>query len=247
MPASSLAAPPTVVSGHPKPQTPVTSTSSLTTTVLPAANTATVVGTNQVPSGSTQSVSVSLQSLPVILHVPVAVSSQPQLLQGHTGTLLTNQQSGNVEFISVQSSSTVGSLTKTTVSLASTNPTKPNNGPSVPSPGIQRNSPASAGSIGTTLAVQAVSTAHPVAQATRTSLPTVGTSGLYNATNSRAPLQMKIPLSAFSSTAPIEPPTITAPRVGKLCLNVDSGKGKQLSKGNTKLHSCGNLFVSVFY
>ena len=120
VPASSLAAPLTVVSGHPKPQTPVTATSSLTTTVLPAANTATVVGTNQVPSGSAQSVSVSLQSLPVILHVPVAVSSQPQLLQGHTGTLVTNQQSGNVEFISVQSSPTVGSLNKTTVSLAST-------------------------------------------------------------------------------------------------------------------------------
>ncbi|XP_014819076.1 PREDICTED: activating transcription factor 7-interacting protein 1 isoform X4 [Calidris pugnax] len=213
VPASSLAAPPAVVSGHSKPQTPVTSTSSLTTTVIPAATAATVVGTNQVPSGSTQSVSVSLQSLPVILHVPVAVSSQPQLLQGHTGTLVTNQQSGNVEFISVQSSSTVGSLTKPTVSLASTNPTKPNNSPSVPSPGIQRNSPASAGSIGTTLAVQAVSAAHPVAQATRTTLPTVGTSGLYNATSSRAPLQMKIPLSAFSSTAPIEPPTVTAPRV----------------------------------
>ncbi|KAM9028421.1 activating transcription factor 7-interacting protein 1 isoform 6-T13 [Ara ararauna] len=209
VPASSLAAPPTLISGHPKP--PVTSTSSLTT-ALPTANTATVVGTNQVPSGSTQSVSVSLQSLPVILHVPVAVSSQPQLLQGHTGTLVTNQQSGNVEFISVQSSSTVGSLTKTTVSLASTNPTKPNNSPSVPSPSIQRNSPASAGSIGTTLAVQAVSTAHPVAQAPRT-LPTVGTSGLHNATSSRAPLQMKIPLSAFSSTAPPEPPAITAPRV----------------------------------
>ncbi|KAM6094111.1 activating transcription factor 7-interacting protein 1 isoform 5-T10 [Chlamydotis macqueenii] len=214
VPAPSLAAPPTVVSGHPKPQTPVTSTSSLTTTVLPTANTATVVGTNQVPSGSTQSVSVSLQSLPVILHVPVAVSSQPQLLQGHTGTLVTNQQqSGNVEFISVQSSSAVGSLPKTTVSLASTNPTKPNNSPSVPSPSIQRNSPASAASIGTTLAVQAVSTAHSVAQATRTSLPTVGTSGLYNATSSRAPLQMKISLSAFNSTAPIEPPTVTAPRV----------------------------------
>ncbi|KAM4670831.1 activating transcription factor 7-interacting protein 1 isoform 5-T9 [Amazona ochrocephala] len=209
VPASSLAAPPTLISGHPKP--PVTSTSNLTT-VLPAANTATVVGTNQVPSGSTQSVSVSLQSLPVILHVPVAVSSQPQLLQGHTGTLVTNQQSGNVEFISVQSSSTVGSLTKTTVSLASTNPTKPNNSPSVPSPSIQRNSPASAGPIGTTLAVQAVSTAHPVAQAPRT-LPTVGTSGLHNAISSRAPIQMKIPLSAFSSTAAAEPPAVTAPRV----------------------------------
>ncbi|NXW63002.1 MCAF1 protein, partial [Eurystomus gularis] len=213
MPASSLASPPTVVSAQPKPQTPVTSTSSLTTAVLPTANTATVVGASQLPSGSAPSVSVSLQSLPVILHVPVAVSSQPQLLQGHTGTLVTNQQSGNVEFISVQSSSTIGSLTKTTVSLASTNATKPNNSPSVPSPGVQRNSPASAASVSTTLAVQAVSTAHPVTQATRTSLPTVGTSGLYNSTSNRPPLQMKIPLSAFSSTASIEPSTVTAPRV----------------------------------
>ncbi|KAM8821633.1 activating transcription factor 7-interacting protein 1 [Eudromia elegans] len=212
VPAPSLAAPQTVISGHPKPQTPVTS-SSLATTVLPTANTATVVGTSQVPSGTTQTMSVSLQSLPVILHVPVAVSSQPQLLQGHTGTLVTNQQSGSVEFISVQSPTTVGSLTKTPVSLTSTNPTKPNNSPSVPSPGIQRNSPASAGTIGTTLAVQAVSTAHAVAQATRTSLPTVSTSGLYNPTSNRAPLQMKIPLSAFNSTAPVEPPTVTAPRV----------------------------------
>ncbi|XP_042648984.1 activating transcription factor 7-interacting protein 1 isoform X2 [Tyto alba] len=237
VPASSLVAPPTVVSGIPKPQAPMTSTSSLTTTVLPTANTAMVVGTNQLPSGSTQSVSVSLQSLPVILHVPVAVSSQPQLPQGHTGTLVTNQQPGNVEFISVQSSSTVGGLTKTTVSLASTNPPKPNNSPSVPSPGIQRNSPASAGSSGTTLAVQAVSTAHPVAQAPRTSLPTVATSGLYNATGSRAPLQMKIPLSAFSSTAPIEPPTITAPRVENQASKppTDTSANKRTAEGTTQL------------
>ncbi|KFP65146.1 Activating transcription factor 7-interacting protein 1 [Cariama cristata] len=235
VPPSSLAAPPTVVSGHPKPQPPVTSTSTLTTAVLPTANTATVVGTNQVPGGSAQSVSVSLQSLPVILHVPVAVSSQPPLLQGHAGTLVTNQQSGNVEFISVQSSSTVGSLTKTTVSLASTNPTKPNNIPSVPSPGIQRNSPASAVSVGTTLAVQAVSTAHPVAQATRT-LPTVGPSGLYNAASGRAPLQMKIPLSAFSSTAPIEPPAITAPRVENQTSKppTDTSANKRPAEGTTQ-------------
>ncbi|XP_051467020.1 activating transcription factor 7-interacting protein 1 isoform X2 [Apus apus] len=237
VPASSVAAPPAVVSGHLKPQTPVISTSSLTTTVLPTANTATVVGTNQVPSGSTQSVSVSLQSLPVILHVPVAVSSQPQLLQGHTGTLVTNQQSGNVEFIPVQSASTVGSLTKTTVSLASTNPIKPNNSPSVPSPGIQRNSPASAGSVGTTLAVQAIPTAHSVAQASRTSLPTVGTSGLHNATTSRAPLQMKIPLSAFSSTAPVEPPTATAPRVENQTSKppTDTSANKRTVEGTTQL------------
>ncbi|XP_067998719.1 activating transcription factor 7-interacting protein 1 isoform X2 [Melanerpes formicivorus] len=206
--APSLAASSAVVSAQPKPQTPMTTTSSLTTAVLPTANTAAVVGASQVPSGSAQSVSVSLQSLPVILHVPVAVSSQPQLLQGHPGTLVPNQQAGSVEFISVQSSSTIGSLSKSTVSLAST---KPNNSTCVPSPGTQRNSPAA--SIGTTLAVQAVSTAHPVVQTTRTSLPTVGTSGLYNATSNRAPLQMKIPLSAFSNPAPVEPPISTALRI----------------------------------
>ncbi|KAM7056224.1 activating transcription factor 7-interacting protein 1 isoform 3-T6 [Acridotheres tristis] len=236
VPASSVAASPAVVSGHPKLQTPVSSTSSLTTAVLPTANTATVVGTNQVPTGNTQSVSVSLQSLPVILHVPVAVSSQTQLLQGHTGTLVSNQQSGNVEFISVQNSSTVGSLSKTTVSLASTNATKPNNIPHVPSPSIQRNSAASAGSIGTTLAVQAVPTTHPVAQTTRTSLPTVGTPGLHNATTSRPPLQMKIPLPTFSSTAPTEPPAIAAPKIENQTSRppTDTSANKRPAEGTTQ-------------
>ncbi|KAM7022620.1 activating transcription factor 7-interacting protein 1 isoform 1-T3 [Passerculus sandwichensis] len=236
VPASSLAASPAVVSGLPKLQTPVSSTSSLTTAVLPTANTATVVGTNTVPTGSTQSVSVSLQSLPVILHVPVAVSSQTQLLQGHTGTLVSNQPSGNVEFISVQNSSTVGSLTKTTVSLASTNTTKPNNIPLVPSPGILRNSAASAGSIGTTLAVQAVPTSHPVAQTTRTSLPAVGTPGLYNATASRAPLQMKLPLSAFNSAAPTEPPPLAAPKTENQTSRppTDTSSNKRPAEGTTQ-------------
>ncbi|XP_052525099.1 activating transcription factor 7-interacting protein 1 isoform X1 [Tympanuchus pallidicinctus] len=235
-PASSLAAPQTPASGHPKPQTPVTS-SPLTTAVISTANTATVVGTSQVPSGSTQPVSVSLQSLPVILHVPVAVSSQPQLLQGHAGTLVTNQQSGSVEFISVQSSSTVGSLTKNAVSLASTNTTKPNNSLSVSSPSVQRNSPASAGSVRTTLAVQAVSTTHPVAQTTRTSLPTVGTSGLHNSTSNRGPIHMKIPLSAFNSTAPAEPSTVAAPRVENQTSRppADSSANKRTAEGTTQL------------
>ncbi|XP_052525103.1 activating transcription factor 7-interacting protein 1 isoform X5 [Tympanuchus pallidicinctus] len=234
-PASSLAAPQTPASGHPKPQTPVTS-SPLTTAVISTANTATVVGTSQVPSGSTQPVSVSLQSLPVILHVPVAVSSQPQLLQGHAGTLVTNQQSGSVEFISVQSSSTVGSLTKNAVSLASTNTTKPNNSLSVSSPSVQRNSPASAGSVRTTLAVQAVSTTHPVAQTTRTSLPTVGTSGLHNSTSNRGPIHMKIPLSAFNSTAPAEPSTVAAPRVENQTSRppADSSANKRTAEGTTQ-------------
>ncbi|KAM3833170.1 activating transcription factor 7-interacting protein 1 isoform 2-T3 [Vipera latastei] len=205
--AASLATPQTPVSGHQKPQTPVTSASltsgSLTTPVLPTANTATVVGTSQVAGGNTQPMSVSLQSLPVILHVPVAMSSQPQILQGHTGTLVTNQQSGSVEFIPVQSQSNVGNLTKTPLSLSSTNSAKPNNNPSVSSSSIQRNSPASVGcSIGTTLAVQAVTTAHPIAQATRTTLATVSTSGIYTPPISRNPIQMKIPISAFNNSAP---------------------------------------------
>ncbi|KAG5858128.1 activating transcription factor 7 interacting protein [Bothrops jararaca] len=215
--AASLATPQTPVSGHQKPQTPVTSASltsgSLTTPVLPTANTATVVGTSQVAGGNTQPMSVSLQSLPVILHVPVAMSSQPQILQGHTGTLVTNQQSGSVEFIPVQSQSNVGNLTKTPLSLSSTNSAKPNNNPSVSSSSIQRNSPASVGcSIGTTLAVQAVTTAHPIAQATRTTLATVSTSGIYTPPISRNPIQMKIPISAFNNSVPSEVNT-TTPRV----------------------------------
>ncbi|XP_036312161.1 activating transcription factor 7-interacting protein 1 [Pipistrellus kuhlii] len=209
--STNLITPPTVVSSQPKLQTPVTSGS--LTPILPAPSTATVVATTQVPSGNPQP-TISLQSLPVILHVPVAVSSQPQLLQSHPGTLVTNQPSGNVEFISVQSPPTVSSLTKNPVSLPSLpNPTKPNNVTSVPSSSIQRNSPASAAPLGTTLAVQAVPTAHSIVQATRTSLPTVGPSGLYSASNNRGPIQMKIPISAFSTSSPAEQSSTTAPRI----------------------------------
>uniref|UniRef100_A0A8C6Y563 Activating transcription factor 7 interacting protein n=1 Tax=Naja naja TaxID=35670 RepID=A0A8C6Y563_NAJNA len=220
VPAASLTTPQTPVSGHSKPQIPVTSASltsgSLTTPVLPTANTATVVGTSQGAGGNTQPMSVSLQSLPVILHVPVAMSSQPQLLQGHTGTLVTNQQSGSVEFIPVQSQSNVGNLTKTPLSLSSTNSAKPNNNPSVSSSSIQRNSPASIGcSIGTTLAVQAVTTAHPVAQATRTTLATVSTSGIYTPPLNRNSIQMKIPISAFNNSAASEVNT-TTPRIDNI-------------------------------
>uniref|UniRef100_A0A2D4LKQ8 Fibronectin type-III domain-containing protein n=1 Tax=Micrurus spixii TaxID=129469 RepID=A0A2D4LKQ8_9SAUR len=216
VPAASLTTPQTPVSGHSKPQIPVTSASltsgSLTTSVLPTTNTATVVGTSQGAGGNTQPMSVSLQSLPVILHVPVAMSSQPQLLQGHTGTLVTNQQSGSVEFIPVQSQSNVGNLTKTPLSLSSTNSAKPNNNPSVSSSSIQRNSPASVGcSIGTTLAVQAVTTAHPVAQATRTTLATVSTSGIYTPPLNRNSIQMKIPISSFTNSAASE--VNTTPRI----------------------------------
>ena len=215
MSSANLVTPPTVVSSQPKLQTPVTSGSLTATSILPAPNTATVVATTQVPSGNPQP-TISLQSLPVILHVPVAVSSQPQLLQRHPGTLVTNQPSGNVEFISVQSPPAVSGLTKNPVSLPSLpNPTKANNVPSVPSSTIQRNSPASAAPLGTTLAVQAVPTAHSIVQATRTSLPTVGPSGLYSPSNNRGPIQMKIPISAFSTSSSAEQSSTTTPRIGK--------------------------------
>ncbi|XP_072509985.1 activating transcription factor 7-interacting protein 1 isoform X2 [Notamacropus eugenii] len=207
--SANLATPQTVVSGQPKSQAPVTS-GSLTASVLPAPTTAPIVASTQVSSGNSQP-TISLQSLPVILHVPVAVSSQPQLLQGHTGTLVTTQQPGNVEFISVQSQSAVSGLTKNPTPLPSANPTKPNNSPSVPSPSIQRNSPASAASLATTLAVQAVSAAHSIAQATRTSLPAVGTSGLYNPASNRSSIQMKIPLAAFGTTSAAEPSSTAVP------------------------------------
>lgn len=211
--STSLVTPQTVVSSQPKLQTPVTSGSLTATSILPAPNTATVVATTQVPTGNPQP-TISLQPLPVILHVPVAVSSQPQLLQSHPGTLVTNQPSGNVEFISVQSPPAVSGLTKNPVSLPSLpNPTKPNNAPSVPSSSIQRNSPASAAPLGTTLAVQAVPTAHSIVQATRTSLPTVGPSGLYSPSNNRGPIQMKIPISAFSTSSPSEQNSTTTPRI----------------------------------
>ncbi|XP_004713817.1 activating transcription factor 7-interacting protein 1 isoform X2 [Echinops telfairi] len=209
--STNLITPPTIVSSQPKLQTPATSGSLTATSVLPAPNTATVVTTTQVPSGNGQP-TISLQSLPVILHVPVAVSSQPQLLQSHSGTLVTNQPSGSVEFISVQSPPTVGGLTKNPVSLPSLpNPAKSNNVPPVPGSSMQRNSSASTAPLGTALAVQAVPTAHSIVQATRTTLPTVGASGLYSSSNNRGSLQMKIPLSAFSTSSPADQSSTTTP------------------------------------
>ncbi|XP_077308632.1 activating transcription factor 7-interacting protein 1 isoform X2 [Lithobates pipiens] len=178
-----------------KPNPPVTS-SPVIPSVLSASSTATVVGNSQVSTSSTQPVSVSLQSLPVILHVPVAMPSQSQILQGTTGTLVTNQQSGNVEFIPVQNQSTNGNLTKTPVTLPVT---KAVNSPSMPSPSIQRNSPAS--SVPSTLAVQAIPSNHPVTLSSRQSLPSVGSSGIYNQTSNRSTAQLKSPVSGFNGSS----------------------------------------------
>ncbi|XP_072276327.1 activating transcription factor 7-interacting protein 1 [Pyxicephalus adspersus] len=174
---------------------PVTS-SAVIPSVLSASSTAAVVGNSQVSTSSTQPMSVSLQSLPVILHVPVAMPSQSQILQGTTGTLVTNQQSGNVEFIPVQNPSTAGNVTKTPVSLPLT---KAVNSPSMTSPSIQRNSPAS--SVPSTLAVQAVPSNHSVAVPTRQSLQSVGPSGIYSQTNNRSTAQMKLTVSGFNNSS----------------------------------------------
>ncbi|CAI9549637.1 unnamed protein product [Staurois parvus] len=183
-------------SAQSKPNPPVTS-SPVIPSVLAASSTATVVGNSQVSTSSTQPVSVSLQSLPVILHVPVAMPSQSQILQGTTGTLVTNQQSGNVEFIPVQNQSTTGNLTKTPVTLPVT---KAVNSTSMPSPSIQRNSPASS-SVPSTLAVQAIPSNHPVTLSSRQSLPSVGSSGIYSQTSNRSTAQLKSPVSGFNNSS----------------------------------------------
>ncbi|XP_063796490.1 activating transcription factor 7-interacting protein 1-like isoform X2 [Pseudophryne corroboree] len=187
--ASSIGTSSYTLSSQSKPITPVTMTS-----VLPTPSTATVVGNGQVPTSSTQT---TLSSLPFILHVPVAMPSQPQLLQSTTGTLVTNKQSGNVEFIPVQNQSTVGSLSKTPMSLSVT---KAINSPSMPSPGIQRNSPAS--SIASTLTVQAIPTTHSVTLSSRPSLPTVGTSGTYSQASNRNTAQLSVFNNSSSSESP---------------------------------------------
>ncbi|XP_063796492.1 activating transcription factor 7-interacting protein 1-like isoform X2 [Pseudophryne corroboree] len=192
--ASSIGTSQNTFSSQSKPITPVTMTS-----VLPTPSTATVVGNGQVPTSSTQT---TLSSLPFILHVPVAMPSQPQLLQSTTGTLVTNKQSGNVEFIPVQNQSTVGSLSKTPMSVSVT---KAINSPSMPSPGIQRNSPAS--SIASTLTVQAIPTTHSVTLSSRPSLPTVGTSGTYSQASNRNTAQLKSPVSVFNSSISSDTPS----------------------------------------
>ncbi|XP_021084516.1 activating transcription factor 7-interacting protein 1 isoform X2 [Mesocricetus auratus] len=232
--SASLVTPPAIVSSQPKLQPSASSGSLPAASLLPAPSTATVVASTQVPSGNPQP-TISLQPLPVILHVPVAVTSQPQLLQSHPGTIVTNQPSGSVEFISVQSPPTVSGLTKNPVSLPPLpNPTKPNI-PSVPSPSIQRNSSATAAPLGTTLAVQAVPTAHSIVQATRTSLPPVGPSGLYSSSNNRGPIQMKIPISAFSTSSSAEQNSSATPRTEtQTNKTVDSSVNKKVADSTSQ-------------
>ncbi|XP_071984653.1 activating transcription factor 7-interacting protein 1-like isoform X1 [Engystomops pustulosus] len=192
--ASSIGASQSTVSSQSKSLPPVTS-APVMTPVIPSSSNTTVVGNNQVSTSNTQPVSVSLQSLPVILHVP-------QILQGATGTLVTNQQSGNVEFIPVQNPSAVSNLTKTPVSLPVT---KAMNSPSMSNSGIQRNS--SMSSINSPMAVQNMPTSHSIALSSRQSLPNVGTSSAYNQTNTRNVPQLKSPVSAYNNSTTTESPS----------------------------------------
>ncbi|XP_075689670.1 activating transcription factor 7-interacting protein 1 isoform X2 [Rhinoderma darwinii] len=198
--ASSIGASQNTLNSQSKSTPPVTS-APVMTSVLPASTTATVVGNTQVSTSNSQQMSMSLQSLPVILHVPVAVPSQSQMLQGATGTLVTNQQSGNVEFIPVQNQTTVNNLTKTPVSLPVT---KTMNSPSMASSSIQRNSTVS--SLSSPMAVQAMPTSHSVALSSRQSLPNV-TSGVYNQASNRNIAQLKSTVPAFNNSATTESPS----------------------------------------
>ncbi|XP_050181247.1 activating transcription factor 7-interacting protein 1 isoform X6 [Myiozetetes cayanensis] len=67
-------------------------------------------------------------------------------------------------------------------------------------------------------------------------ISTVGTSGLYTATSSRAPLQMKIPVSAFNNTAPTEPPTVAAPKIENQTSRppTDTSANKRTAEGTTQ-------------
>ncbi|XP_073442773.1 activating transcription factor 7-interacting protein 1 [Dendrobates tinctorius] len=194
--ASTIGASQNTQSSQSKSITPVTS-APVITPVLSAPTPATVVGNSQVSTSNTQPVSVSLQSLPVILHVP-------QLLQGATGTLVTNQQSGSVEFIPVQNQSTVNSLSKTPVSLPVT---KSMNSPSMTSSGIQRNS--SASTVNSPMAVQAMPMSHSVALSSRQSLPNVGTTGIYNQASNRNTAQLKSTAPTFNSSSTTEAPSVS--------------------------------------
>ncbi|KAG8436462.1 hypothetical protein GDO86_007524 [Hymenochirus boettgeri] len=226
--ASSIASPQSSVNSQSKPSPPVTS-ASMMTSVIPTSTTAAVVGTSQVSTSSTQPMSVSLQSLPVILHVPVAMQSQSQIMQGTTGTLVTNQQSGNVEFIPVQNQSAINNLPKTAPVSLSAN--KPINTPSMSSPGIQRNS--SASSVTSNLPVQTVSTTHSSAQPTRPSLST-GSSGMYSQTSNRTAPQLKSPLSGFNSStsADLSASTRTEPQANRISA-VETVSNKRTAESTT--------------
>ncbi|XP_048377284.1 activating transcription factor 7-interacting protein 1-like [Stegostoma tigrinum] len=186
--------PPQVVGGQTKPQNAGTS-GAVVTPVLPA--TAAVVGNNQsLPtSGSNQPMPVSLQSVPVLLTVPVAMSSQPQILQASASSLMTNQQPG-IEFLPVQSQPMLNNLSKPLSSQALANVAKATGaGPSLSSPGVQRKSPGSMGSVqisnaASTQTTTVTSTQSALStQISRTAQPSLGTPGHFSPPHTRPSIQ----------------------------------------------------------
>ncbi|XP_067830698.1 activating transcription factor 7-interacting protein 1-like isoform X5 [Heptranchias perlo] len=186
--------PPQVAGGQTKPQNPGSS-GAVVTPVLPA--TAAVVGTSQsLPvSGSNQPMPVSLQSVPVLLTVPVAMSSQPQLLQASANTLMTSQQPG-IEFLPVQSQPTLNNLSKPLASQISPNVAKANGAsPSLPSPGVQRKTPASMGSMQISSAVSSQTASMTSTQTilspqiARTAQQSLGSPGHFSPSSTRPAIQ----------------------------------------------------------
>ncbi|XP_051898855.1 activating transcription factor 7-interacting protein 1-like isoform X2 [Pristis pectinata] len=195
--------PPQVAGGQTKPQN-TGSSGAVVTPVLPA--TAAVVGTNQsLPaSGSNQPMPVSLQSVPVLLTVPVAMSSQPQLLQASANTLMTNQQPG-LEFLPVQSQPTLNNLSKPLASQMPANVAKANGAStSLPSPGVQRKSPATMGSMQISNAISnqtaSVTSTQTVLspQISRTSQQSLNSPGHFSPSNTTRPAIQPRPSQTYS-------------------------------------------------
>ncbi|XP_028671214.1 activating transcription factor 7-interacting protein 1 isoform X3 [Erpetoichthys calabaricus] len=89
----------------------VTGAASIVGTSQPIVATAGTASNGGVSTTVTQSggQAIPLQSMPVIFHVPVAVTSQPQIVQAPQGTIMTTQAQG-MELVPVSSSATSGSL-----------------------------------------------------------------------------------------------------------------------------------------
>ncbi|XP_043535761.1 activating transcription factor 7-interacting protein 1-like isoform X3 [Chiloscyllium plagiosum] len=232
--------PPQVVGGQTKPQNAGTS-GAVVTPVLPA--TAAVVGNSpSLPtSGSNQPMPVSLQSVPVLLTVPVAMSSQPQLLQASANSLMTNQQPG-IEILPVQSQPMLNNLSKPLPSQASANVAKATGAStSLPSPGVQRKSPGSVGSVQisnaassqTTTVTSTQSTVSP--QISRTTQPSLVSPGHFSPPHTRPPIQPR-PSQTYSqgqvSGSPSQPLTISSDSISAGTSRSESS----LSQATTQRH-----------
>uniref|UniRef100_A0A4W3GCH0 ZMYM2-like/QRICH1 C-terminal domain-containing protein n=1 Tax=Callorhinchus milii TaxID=7868 RepID=A0A4W3GCH0_CALMI len=158
-----------------------------------------LVGTAQsLPNcGNNQPMPVSLQSVPVLLTVPVAMSSQQPLLQASANALVTSQQTG-LEFLPVQSQPTL-SVSKAAPAHILPNVAKANGAsPALPSPVAQRRSPASVGSLHTSVGLSnqtaSLTSSQTVlsTQIARTSQQSLGSQGHFSPTNTRPQLQPRL-------------------------------------------------------